>query len=193
MTDTHPGKARLRRDLRRRRQNLSPREQRAAAQALPRIIGDLPNWPGARRIALYLAADGEIDTAPLEQLARKQGKQVFLPVIRDDDSLGFARWNAHDPLPINRYNIPEPAAGAARCRVSDLDIIFLPVVGWDQLGGRLGMGGGFYDKTLAGITGPLLVGLAHANQRVDELPRDDWDIALDYIATDTGLHRSAAG
>ena len=62
-------------------------------------------------------------------------------------------------------------------------------MGWDGHGGRLGMGGGFYDRTLSGISGPLLVGLAHENQHVDEIPLENWDIALDYVATDVGLHR----
>jgi 5-formyltetrahydrofolate cyclo-ligase len=61
-------------------------------------------------------------------------------------------------------------------------------VGWDGHGGRLGMGGGFYDRTLSGISGPLLVGLAHENQQVDEIPLENWDIALDYVATDVGLY-----
>jgi 5-formyltetrahydrofolate cyclo-ligase len=62
-------------------------------------------------------------------------------------------------------------------------------VGWDLYGGRLGMGGGFYDRTLSGISGPLLVGLAHDSQRVEEVPQESWDIRLDYIATDAALYR----
>ena len=89
----------------------------------------------------------------------------------------------------NRYNIPEPPASAPRCAVAELHIIFLPLVGWDLHGGRLGMGGGFYDRTLSGISGPLLVGLAHDSQRVEEVPQESWDIRLDYIATDAALYR----
>ena len=73
---------------------------------------------------------------------------------------------------------------------SALDIVFLPVVGWDRRGGRLGMGGGYYDRTLANISGPLLVGLAHDGQQVDDIPRESWDVALDYVATDTDLYSS---
>ena len=187
MTDIHHRKIQLRRDLRQRRNNLSTSAQHAAAQALSNAIAELPNWPTARRIGLYLPADGEIGTGPLETLARSQRKQLFLPVIADDNCLSFACWNVDASLVPNRYNIPEPPTGSARCPVSDLDIIFLPVVGWDRRGGRLGMGGGFYDRTLANITGPLLVGLAHADQQVGDIPHDSWDIALDYIATDAGL------
>ncbi len=189
MTDTARIKTQLRSALQLRRRTLGPAAQHNAAQALTHAVDDLPTWASAQRIALYLAADGEIDTKPLEKMARGLGKQLFLPVINGDNSLSFAHWRADDTLSNNRYNIPEPSATAPRCAVAKLDIIFLPLVGWDLCGGRLGMGGGFYDRTLAGISGPLLVGLAHDIQRVEEVPRERWDIRLDYIATDVALYR----
>ena len=188
MSDSKLSKAQLRTELRQRRQALGPGEQLAAAQAAATFIQQLPGWPGARRIALYLAADGEIDTTELAQLGRSQGKQLFLPVIEQDDHLSFAAWLPGSRLAANRYGIPEPPGDAKRCATNTLDIIFLPLVGWDLHGGRLGMGGGFYDRTLAGTSGPVLVGLAHGNQQVDRIPREDWDIPLDFIATDTALY-----
>ncbi len=189
MTETHRIKSQLRSALQQRRRTLSPSAQRAAAQALTNSVVDLPNWARAQRIALYLSANGEIDTKPLEKLARGLGKQLFLPVINSDNSLSFAHWHVDDSLLNNRYNIPEPPAAATRCAVAELHIIFLPLVGWDMHGGRLGMGGGFYDRTLSGISGPLLVGLAHDSQRVEEVPQESWDIRLDYIATEAALYR----
>jgi 5-formyltetrahydrofolate cyclo-ligase len=188
MPDSSPSKSQLRSALRHRRQALSSDQQRLAAQAVSGHIAELPKWRTAQRIALYLAADGEIDTAPLGALGRAQHKQLFLPVIEADRSLGFAEWRADSPLSPNRFGIPEPSAQADRCPVKDLDIVFLPLVGWDLQGGRLGMGGGFYDRTLAGITGPLLVGLAHARQQVDCIPQEEWDISLNFIASDAALH-----
>jgi 5-formyltetrahydrofolate cyclo-ligase len=190
MTDTHRLKIQLRNTLRQRRKSLSPSAQCAAAQALLQSINDIPSWTQARRIALYVAADGEIDTRPLDQHARSLGKQLFLPAINADNSLRFLSWQADDTLSTNRYNIPEPPATATCCPVVELDIIFLPLVGWDLRGHRLGMGGGFYDRTLSGVTAPLLVGLAHENQQVAEIPRESWDVVLDYIATDAALYRS---
>ena len=188
MSDSKLSKAQLRNELRQRRQALGPAEQLAAAKAAAAFILQLPDWPGARRIALYLAADGEIDTGELAQLARSQDKQLFLPVIERDNHLSFAAWLPGSHLAANRYGIPEPSGDAKRCATNTLDIIFLPLVGWDLHGGRLGMGGGFYDRTLAGTSGPVLVGLAHGNQQVDRIPREDWDIPLDFIATDTALY-----
>jgi 5-formyltetrahydrofolate cyclo-ligase len=159
-----------------------------AAAAVSKHIAALPGWHAAQRIALYLAADGEIDTLPLSDLARAQHKQLFLPVIEADNSLSFAEWLPDSALCTNRFGIPEPPAQATRYPAQDLDIILLPMVGWDLRGARLGMGGGFYDRTLAAVTGPLLVGLAHANQQVDRIPLEGWDISLNFIASDAALH-----
>ncbi len=192
MTDTLriESKSRLRSTLRQRRGILSAAAQLAAAQAVLHSIGNLPTWTTAQRIALYLAVDGEIDTRPLEQQARLLGKLLFLPAINEDNSLRFVSWHADDSLSTNRYNIPEPPTTAMSCPAAKLDIIFLPLVGWDLRGRRLGMGGGFYDRTLSGVAAPLLVGLAHENQQIAEIPQDSWDVVMDYIATDTALYRS---
>ena len=144
-------------------------------------------WPGAGRIALYLAADAEVDPAPLAAAARSAGKDLFLPVIEADDSLSFARWREGAQLLPNRFGIPEPAADEQRCPARELDIIFLPLVGWDGSGMRLGMGGGFYDRSLEGVVGPLRVGLAYALQERPALPAEPWDARLDYVATEIAL------
>lgn len=188
MPHTNLSKAQLRNTLRRRRQALSAEQQRLAAQAITGVIANLPHWRAAQRIAVYLAADGEIDTTALSELGRAQQKQLFLPVIEADSSLSFAAWLPDSALSTNRFGIPEPPVHASRCPVEELDIVFLPLVGWDLRGGRLGMGGGFYDRTLAGVAGPLRVGLAHANQQVACIPCEEWDISLDFIATDAALH-----
>jgi 5-formyltetrahydrofolate cyclo-ligase len=189
MPDSHRIKAGLRKSLRQRRGALSTTEQRAAAQSLVDPVIQLPPWSSAKCIAIYRANDGEIDTGPLETIARSLGKQIYLPTITEDDSLEFACWDTDDTLTKNRYHIPEPPASAARCSPSQLDIVFLPLVGWDLFGVRLGMGGGYYDRALANAAGPLLVGLAHECQRVEEVPRQSWDIVLDFIATDVALYR----
>jgi 5-formyltetrahydrofolate cyclo-ligase len=189
MPDRHPSKSQLRQDMRRRRQALEPLSQRAAAEAATNHLTRLPAWPGARRIALYLASDGEVDTRPLAARCRDSGKQLFLPVIDQRNLLQFAEWVDGVELLPNRYGIPEPPDSSARCPAAELDILVLPLVAWDRGGGRLGMGGGFYDRALAGIDGPVLVGLAHALQEVPQVPRDDWDITLDFVATDSDLHQ----
>ena len=188
MSDPTLSKTQLRSALRQRRLRLSQEQQSAAAQALATVVAELPGWRAAERIALYLAADGEIDTTPLSESARSLGKQLFLPVIQNDNSLLFTAWHDGAPLSANRYDIPEPPDSAGHCPTDQLDIIFLPLVGWDLCGGRLGMGGGFYDRTLSGTGVPLLVGLAHTTQQVESVPRESWDIPLNFVATDTALY-----
>ena len=183
-----PSKAQLRSELRQRRQALSQPQQRAAAEAAASHLMHLPGWAEARRVALYLARDGEIDTSPISELCRKRGIQLFLPVIGPDDSLTFALWQVDKALITNRYGIPEPATAALRCAAAELDILIMPLVGWDRRGGRLGMGGGFYDRSLAGITDTQLVGLAHSVQELEKVPKEQWDISMDFVVTDTGVH-----
>jgi len=192
MPDRHPSKSQLRQEMRRRRQALGPLSQRAAAEAATDHITRLAAWPHARRVALYLANDGEVDTSPLAALCRNSGKQLFLPVIDAQNLLEFVEWNDGSELLSNRFGIPEPPAHSARCPAAELDILVVPLVAWDRRGGRLGMGGGLYDRALAGIIGPVLVGLAHAVQEVAQVPREDWDIPLDFVITPGALHQCRA-
>jgi 5-formyltetrahydrofolate cyclo-ligase len=181
-------KAQLRAHIRQQRKAQDPAAQLAAANAVSAHLTQLPGWPEASRIALYLANDGELDTSSVEALCRNEGKQLFLPVIKANNALEFARWHTNVTLQVNRFGIPEPGADAERCCASALDIVILPLVAWDLQGGRLGMGGGFYDKTLAGVHGPILIGLAHTMQQVPCVPNDPWDVSMDFVVTDTALH-----
>ena len=187
MPDTTSSKSALRSALRQQRRSLPRAAQRAAAEAVCQSVLALPAWSGAGRIALYLARDGEIDTSVLAAIARRENKQLFLPTL-SDSGLAFAHWDTADTQTLNRYNIPEPPPGAARCPAAELDIVFLPLVGWDRRGGRLGMGGGYYDRTLADSGQAVLVGLAHEIQWVERVPQESWDIVLNYVATEKTLY-----
>ena len=187
MTDNQSEKARLRRELRQARRRIDAPARASASMEISEHCQHLPGWPDARRIALYLAADAEVDPAPLAAAARTAGKMPYSPVIQPDDSLCFARWLEGEALAANRYGIPEPGIDAERCEAAALDIILLPLVGWDRSGTRLGMGGGFYDRSLAGVRGPLRVGLAYASQERPALPSEPWDARLDYVATEVAL------
>ncbi|MDR5868638.1 5-formyltetrahydrofolate cyclo-ligase [Halomonas koreensis] len=190
----------LRRDLRRRRRQLSARQQREAARRLGRHLRRLPEVQRARHVALYLPNDGEIDPTPLIPWLRARGARVYLPVLRplSRNALWFVRYHRDTPMTTNRFGIPEPCTrhGAHRARrrpAWSLDLILMPLVGFDDAGQRIGMGGGFYDRTLAFTRGagprPRLVGLAHDVQRVERLPVAPWDVPLDAIASDRGVLR----
>lgn len=182
----------LRRQMRARRRSLRPVEQRAAAARLARRVSRSPLFLKARTLALYVAADGEIDPAPLCRVAWRRGKRVFLPVLHPlkHDHMVFARFRASDRLLRNRFGIPEPRTLSGTARPWQLDLVLLPLVAFDDRGNRLGMGGGYYDRTfdlsrqVRWPRRPVLCGLAHRLQRVDYLAGNPWDVPLRRVFTD---------
>lgn len=189
MPDTHTKKDSLRNDLRALRRQLTIDDQRDTALGVSQSIEALPGWQQVEHLALYLPNDSEVDTSFIVDSARTQGKFLYLPVIMQDNHLEFALWRDQDALVENRYGIPEPPASAPRRSIEELDLVLVPLVAWDRQGNRLGMGGGFYDRSTGQTKETLLVGLAHACQEVDMLPRDDWDLRLDFVATRASLVR----
>lgn len=185
MHDTRQSKPDLRRLMRQRRQALSEDDRAQAALSLTQHALALEAWQGASKIALYLANDAEADPSLLAKALRHAGKTPFLPVIQQDNSLRFAPWVESSELRDNRFGIPEPQTPAIRAE--ELDIIVLPLVAWDIQGNRLGMGGGFYDRSLSGAYDVLKVGLAYELQRVETLPTEPWDIRLNFVATEAAL------
>ena len=162
-----------------------------------RIAAASPVFRNSRRIAFYLPNDGEMDPGPLLRRAWSMGKLCYLPVL---DALGanrlwFAPYHAGDALQMNRYGIPEPVhAARAWVRAGALDLILAPLVAFDRHGYRLGMGGGYYDRSLAFLhrryhwRRPRLYGLAFEFQRVGHLQPAAWDVALDGCFSDARLH-----
>ncbi|SHM26464.1 5-formyltetrahydrofolate cyclo-ligase [Vreelandella subglaciescola] len=193
-------KTALRRELKRRRRALSPREQRAATAQLCRRLRTLPELLRARRVSLYLPMGGEIDPQPLLHWLYRRGVSVYLPVLRpfSANSLWFVAYRPGTPMVKNRFGIPEPAAAFSARRQNRLpawalDALIVPLVGFDANANRMGMGGGFYDRTLAFMRyrrpAPALIGVAHACQQVAHLPVEPWDIPLTAIATDAATVR----
>jgi len=180
----------LRRQVRQRRRALSVFQQRRASERLTRHLLDRPEFVSANTVAMYLAADGEIDPSPLIQIAWRLGKRVYLPVLRGGNRLRFAEYNPGVRLRRNRLGIPEPAIKRYRAP-NRLDLVLMPLVAFDRRGGRLGMGGGFYDRTFAFLRAeskrrPALVGLAHAFQEAESLSMEAWDVPMVAVATGRG-------
>jgi 5-formyltetrahydrofolate cyclo-ligase len=178
----------LRAQLRRRRQSISQNDQTVASEALATLALSLPQWESAQKIALYAASDGEIDTTAIAQYCFTANVQVFLPIVGDDKQMVFAQWQQSDKLSKNHYGIAEPAPHSAQQPLSNMDIIFMPLVAWDKAGNRLGMGGGYYDRALANHSGRTLIGLAHQMQEVAALPQQNWDVSLDMVITDREIY-----
>lgn len=188
-------KQQLRRELRAIRRALTPVQQQQASLQLLRHLMKLPQFMRAQHVALYMASDGEIDPQVVAQQLWKMEKHTYLPVLRPDKrkDLWFVEFTPDSVLKPNRFGIGEPDHRSAhRLPAKLLDLVLMPLVGFDAQGGRLGMGGGFYDATFAfkqdkPRSKPYLIGLAHACQQVEQLPREAWDIPLFAIATDLGV------
>ncbi|RMO91348.1 5-formyltetrahydrofolate cyclo-ligase [Pseudomonas syringae pv. philadelphi] len=183
----------LRRQLRHARRSLSPGQQRQAARDIYRQLAQHPLFRRARHVSLYLPMDGEIDPRLLLREAQRRGKATYLPVLNTwpRTRMVFQRVRPGERFIPNRFRIPEPRIDRAKQRkIWALDLVLMPLVGFDDQGGRLGMGGGFYDRSLAYLARrkawrkPVLLGLAHECQKVDRLAQASWDVPLQGTLSD---------
>lgn len=194
----------IRLQVRKLRQALSQQQQLQAACALAQQMLQLPELQQATHIALYLSNDAELSTEALISALWQAGKQLYLPVLHPfaPGYLIFQRYQPTTTMRLNRFQIPEPVLNCAELMpVAQLDLICTPLVAFDPQGNRLGMGGGFYDRTLSQLdnasphlstltaTKPVLIGLAHQCQQVAQIPVEAWDIPLPLIVTPTQIFR----
>ncbi|MBW9432992.1 5-formyltetrahydrofolate cyclo-ligase [Atlantibacter hermannii] len=180
----------IRQQIRLRRKSLTHEQQtQAAQQAAARMMGFAPVVE-AQTVAAFLSFDGELDTRPLIEGLWRAGKKVYLPVLHpfSAGNLLFLRYFPDSDLVLNHFKIHEPALDVRHVLpLNKLDVLITPLVAFDATGQRLGMGGGFYDRTLQNwrAHGLFPVGYAHDCQQVDALPVEKWDIPLPAVITPT--------
>lgn len=192
-------RAELRALMRARRAATSAAERAAAGDAIVAQLGALPDVASARRIAGYGAVGGEMPLSPLAASCLARGQTWYLPTLVGDGGLmRFAPWHPASPMAPNRYAIPEPVVPASQLVDGpDLDMVLVPLVAFDRAGRRLGSGGGFYDRTFSFLMDsprpgrPLLVGIGWSFQEAAIEP-EPWDVAVDWVATETELIRCHA-
>ena len=194
MTDTNA----LRRALRARRLTVRPAEQRRARSRLVARVLRLAPFRSARRVAVYVGVRGELDASVVAMAARGRRKSYYLPVLDPlrQGVLRFHRWRPGERMRRNRFGIPEPVQRKRRqLPAQRLDLVLMPLVGFDVDCNRLGMGGGFYDRTFAfarsrgSSARPYLLGIAFEFQRVEHLQPQPWDVPLDAVVTEHALYR----
>lgn len=155
----------------------------------------LPFAPQAGSVAGYWALDGEIPLH-LWQTAQPSAVAYCLPVLAQDGRLRFAPWSPGQPLTANRFGIPEPDVAPEQClQANELDVVVVPLVAFDASCNRVGMGGGWYDRTFEFITRepvnrPTLVGAAYELQRVEQLMPKPWDVRLAAVCTESATYLS---
>lgn len=187
----------LRSQLRAVRASVTPEARRRAATAIVRLALRAGWLRQGRRIGLYMPAKGELDITELLTRAMAMRVNCFLPVVPParQRKLGFTRMTGRDDWTHNRYGIPEYAVWRPKIRARRLDVLFMPLLGFDRQGYRMGMGGGYYDTTLAFLRyrqqwrRPYLIGVAFEAQQVDSLPIDPWDVPLDAVLTERQIYR----
>ena len=186
----------LRKTIRQQRRSLTPEERWQKSEMLARRIAKSHAFHTSHRIACYLAMDGEIDLTPTIEIAWAMGKEICVPVLNShtNNKLWFAKFDENDKLVPNKYGILEPVmTKRKRVNTHSIDFVLTPLVAFDDQGNRLGMGGGYYDRSFAFLRHrqqwrkPRLMGVAYDFQRVDPLATQSWDVPLHSIATESSL------
>lgn len=186
-----PDKQTLRKQLRQLRKNIPPRIKNHAATRAAQQLSRRGWLRGVRHVALYLSHGTELDTAPLLHLLRQHRLQLYVPKIGVNHDMHFVQLRKDTVLRRNRYGIAEPSSPRRQRSLKHMDLVILPLLGFDAHGHRLGMGGGYYDRALAFVRclgRPRLLGYAYAAQQVAEIPAQVWDICLDGVVTENGVH-----
>ena len=161
----------------------------AASDAVANLLSEwLRGMDGKRCVAATWPIGSELDLRPaLARLAR-DGHTTALPTTLGDGTLIFHAWEVGDPLNPGPHGTMEPAGDAPPVRP---DIVLVPGIAFDHDGGRLGQGGGFYDKTLAALrdTVPsiMAIGVAFSSQLVKEVPLEPHDQRVDHVLTEKGF------
>jgi len=184
-------KSRLRKELRHRRRSLDHTTRQSADSMINRTLIELAEKSGCASLSAFLPFDGEPDVRPALQMLHRRGVRIALPAIVNAPAaaeLQFRSWNPGLPVEKNLFGIDEPVDSEI-LPVQDLDVVLLPLVGWDENGGRLGMGAGYYDRALSPVADcdrPLRWGVAYAVQKVALIPTDAWDVSLHLVITENG-------
>lgn len=196
MPDNQSKKARIRQSIRAKRNSLSLSQIQLAGNHLSEQLNKHQIIAEHQRIACFLSFDGEISTQTTIQQILQYNQFCYLPKLKPfkPNRLWFMPYNKESKMCSNRYGIKEVNEMPNHAiKVSELDVVLLPLVAFDRTGNRLGMGGGFYDATFAHLKSksskPLFIGLAYQFQLVEELPSDPWDLPLDGVCTEENFYR----
>lgn len=186
----------LRKQIIHQRQLLTAAQQQCASKLINKQIARTFIFLRSNRIAFYLSNKGEVDTLSLLERALSLGKTCFLPILHPvkHNLMWFGRFELGDPLYKNAYGIYEPDLKLVeKIPPWSLDLVITPVVAFDSRGNRLGMGGGYYDRTFAFLHKtnsykPILLGPAYSFQQLPEVPTADWDVPLDVVVTENNCY-----
>jgi len=187
-------KASIRRHLRRLRQQIPRAERSLAARLTAQKLLRLRRVQVARSVAVYLSTKHELATAPLIEGLLKIGAALFVPCVAHDQRMTFVPLKPPRKLRVDALGMRTPLARRPRRSAHQLDVIVLPLVGFDRQGNRIGMGAGYYDRALQFPRigkRPWLLGYAYRQQQTGCLAAERWDVKLDAVAMSSGVQRSS--
>ncbi len=194
-----PSRTILRNQCRALRSALSDAERHQASLRICRRIRASAYYWAADHIAMFWPMDGtEVDLRELLGSALRHGKRCYLPVMRGARRMAFVRYRATTGLYLNDYGILEPRFPSRDALAPTLlDLVCVPLLGFDRSGTRLGAGGGYYDRAFSFKIGepaakPRMLGVAYANQELRTIAREPWDVPLGAVATERELIECAA-
>ncbi|MGB5708864.1 MAG: 5-formyltetrahydrofolate cyclo-ligase [Arenicellales bacterium] len=191
-------KTRLRKSLRAARRMLTPEDQSKAAEDLLTRLLEVDLFTQSNRIALYLAHDGEIDPSRVIHWCQINFRHSYLPIVKQERGRNWLMFGEVEPnsqFQKNKFGIQEPVIDqSALLDARELDLVLLPLVGFDRRGNRIGMGGGFYDTTFEFLRQsanrtPELIGVAHEIQKITSVNAESWDVPLTMVVTDQAVYR----
>ena len=184
----------LRQEKRQQRAALDSEQLETAAERLFMNVVAQEVFADSNNIGAYTAVNGEISLDPVIQYAWRQGKNVYLPNL-DQQALRFAPHYDGQPMRLNKFRIPEPdVTDEEMISPRELDLVLVPLAVFDALRNRIGMGGGFYDRSFEfrrteSTSKPFLMGVAHECQRVETIEPQSWDVRLDMVISDCAIYR----
>lgn len=194
-SDNQDMKKKLREQLSQQRNALSTQQQEKKSRRIASHVVASKVFQNAQNVAFYLSVNAEANPASTQRTPSKSSKQFYLPVLAKDNDQGllFAPVHPNSQYKSNKFSIPEPQCLPEELITGEnLDLVLMPLLGFDKQGNRLGMGGGYYDRSFAFKQSstrikPVLMGFAYAQQEVERLEAESWDVKLDYIATENGV------
>jgi len=191
VVETLTEKQNLRSEIRLRLRSLGRTHRQQHSLRLANHLLDFSAWRQAQTIALFASLPSEPDTAPLILRGLGAGKKLALPRLEDSNPLlSLHQVISPEALQRGELGFLEPKADAPIIPVEELDLILVPGIAFDRNGGRLGRGGGYYDRLLSQPQcRALLVGVFFSIQELPRVPRESWDHPLQWIATEKGCFR----
>ncbi|WP_210330504.1 5-formyltetrahydrofolate cyclo-ligase [Aliikangiella sp. G2MR2-5] len=197
-SSTQQLKSEIRNQIREVRRSINKKYSLNAGLNVTRQLIELESYRLAKNIACFLSFDGEINTTPLIKQIQQDKRYCLLPKLRPSkpNRLWFFPFEAGEQLLPNRLGIPEVQKSVNfAIAPSKIDLLLMPLVSFDEHGNRLGMGGGYYDATLAHLVDeknkslrPTCIGLAFEQQKVEKIPVEKWDYPLDGVLTEKQLY-----